>query len=131
MVFPDLIDPEVSRTIWDSSGLFDEDWRSERMPSPDFQRARRYVNKSRLHVFTSHICSLLAGGLYVGWMVLLVFVIDLLDHKGIAFFDGDNARYASQIAPLPDQPAGTEVHFYRQPEYGPLVNTRSIASQMV
>lgn len=88
------------------------------MPTPDFQRARRYVNKSRLHVITSHVCSLLAGGLYVGWMVLLVFVIDLLDHKGMALFTGDDAKYASQVAPFPNEPAGTIVDPYRRADTG-------------
>ena len=99
------------------------------MPSPDFQRARRYVNKSQLHVLTSHFCSLLAGALYVGWMVLLVFSIDLLDHKGMALFVGEDARYASQMAPLPDQPAGKAVDSYRQADTGLLATLVRLRSK--
>ncbi|MBY0585951.1 ABC transporter ATP-binding protein/permease [bacterium] len=70
------------------------------MALTDLHRARKYINRRRLHVVSSHLCSLLAGILYVGWMVLLVFCIDLLEHKGIANFVDADARYAHEIAPL-------------------------------
>ncbi len=69
------------------------------MALADLHRARKYINRRRLHVATSHLCSLVAGLLYVVWMILLVFCMDLLDHKGIASFAGEDARYAMQIEP--------------------------------
>jgi ATP-binding cassette subfamily B protein len=70
------------------------------MPSPDFHRARKYVNQSHVAVVFSHVASLLAGALFVGWMVLLVFCVDLLDHQGVARFTRDDDRiYAVMLGP--------------------------------
>jgi ATP-binding cassette subfamily B protein len=68
------------------------------MALTDLHRARKYINRRRLYVATSHLCSLLAGVLYVGWMILLVFCMDLLDHKGITSCVDADAHYAHKIS---------------------------------
>lgn len=81
------------------------------MASPDFKRALETVNRRGLTLLTSHLCSLLAGVLYVGWMILLAFCMDLLDHKGLAVFTGEDAKYASSVHPLAEP--GVVVNPYR------------------
>ncbi len=85
------------------------------MALADLHRARKYINRRRLQVATSHLCSLLAGLLYVGWMILLVFCMDLLDHKGIASFAGEDAQYAQRIDPVEGNPS---VDVYQRQDTG-------------
>lgn len=66
------------------------------MAAAEFRRARDIFHQGS-GVFVNHLCGILAGLLYVGWMVLFVFCMDLLVHRGAMAFDEARAEYVRDL----------------------------------
>lgn len=67
------------------------------MAAPEFRRARDTVIQGRGVVAVNHVCGILAGLLYVGWMILLIFCMDLLVHRGDLEFDSEQSHYVREL----------------------------------